>query len=46
MAPEALEAGNVTEADAATTVDLVNITTELSIQSDEVLPNQATASCC
>ena len=37
-APEALETGN------ATTVDLtINITTELFIQSDEVLLNQATA---
>ena len=36
MAPEALEAGNAT---AVT----INITTELSIQSDEVLLNQATA---
>ena len=46
VAPEALEAGNVTEAGAATTVDLTtNITPKLSIQSDEVLPNQATAPC-
>ena len=37
-APEALEADNATAVDLTT-----NITTELSIQSDEVLLNQATA---
>ena len=38
VAPEALEAGNATAVDLTT-----NITTELSIQSNEVLLNQATA---
>ena len=44
VAPEALEAGNATKASAATDLT-TNITAELSIQSDEVLPNQATAPC-
>ena len=44
IAPEALEVGNVTKAGAATDLT-TNIITELSIQSNEVLPNQATAPC-
>ena len=41
VAPEALEVGNVITVNLTT-----NITTELFIQSEEVLPNQATAFCC
>ena len=41
IASEALKAGNVTMIDLIT-----NITTELSIQSKEILLNQATALCC
>ena len=45
IVPEALEVGNVIKASA--TVDLIiNIIIELFIQSDEILPNQATAPCC
>ena len=47
VASEALEVGNATKAGAATTVDLTtNIITELFIQSDEILLNQATAPHC
>ena len=38
---EALKMCNVTMIDLT-----INITTELSIQSEEILPNQATALCC